>query len=558
VSTSHLRRARHRTTLTKYDPVDAVIVGAGASGATAAKVLTEAGLTVVGLERGPWLKPDQFSGDELKYINRKFLGPDEKLKPRTHRNDENSQAVITRFSPIPNLVGGGTMVWAGWLPRPIISDFNVHSEHGDVSGASLADWPVSYAELEPYYTKVEWEFGVSGLAGANTHEPPRSRGFPCPPYPLTGYGKVFHEACQRVGYNSFPMPQAVVTTPHKGRNPTVHPGFWNEYPDPLTSKSTALTTFIPEALATGRYDLRPESYVRKVSVHKDGMVKGVIYFDQDGNEIEQEGGIVILCCGAIESARLLLMSKSGAFPDGLGNSSGLVGRNAMFHEGVGAVGLFDKGHYPLYGWSGSHVNGASYDLYASDPRRGHILGAVIASRMLGHPINWTFPGRPTWGLAAKDADRDFFNRSVWFGTMVHDLPRETNRVDLDDTVKDAWGLPVARITHEAHSNDIAQGNWAVQRCAELLDAAGASYIFPTHMERITANSYHEAGTARMGRKPTLSVLNEWCRAHDVGNLYVLDASSFPTDLGVNPTLTIMANAWRCSEYIAQMYSKGGV
>lgn len=540
----------------KPEKVDVCIIGAGASGATAAKVLTEAGLKVVALERGPWLKPEQFSGDEMKFLNRNYIWPDEKLKPRTYRPNEDNEAVIRKFSPTPNLVGGGTVHMSGWFPRATKSDFMLHSLHGDIPGASLADWPITYEELEPYYSKVEWEFGVSGIGGANKFEAPRSREYPCPPMPLSQYGKLFHDACDKLGYNSFPMPQAVITKPHKGRQPFNHSGFVQQYGDPTNGRSSALNTFVPEALSTGLYDLRPDSYVREITLDKDGRAKGVIYIDELGREIEQEASIVILCSGAIESARLLLACKSNLFPDGLANSSGLVGKNITLHEYIFAIGLFEKSlHDPIYGWAGSYVNGASFEFYETDHKRGHILGALINASGLGNPVNWTYPGRPTWGAAAKDADRDFFNHSMKLGILVNDLPQETNKVDLDPDVKDAWGLPVARVTHTAHENDLKQANWQVDKNIEILKAAGATKTIPVYMDSVNGNTCHEQGTARMGNDPLKSVLNKWCQAHDVENLYVLDGSCFP-NLGVNPTLTIMANAWRCAEYIAQVHAKG--
>jgi choline dehydrogenase-like flavoprotein len=264
----------------------------------------------------------------------------------------------------------------------------------------------------------------------------------------------------------------------------------------------------------------------------------------------------MLCCGGIESARLLLMSKSKQFSDGLANSSGLVGKNAMFHEYIFAIGLFDQEtHSPLRGWSGSYTNGATYEFYRTDFSRGHILGGIAAGSTLGHPVNWTFPQRPSWGLAGKDADRNFFNHSMKIGVPIQDVPQESNMVDLDPDVTDAWGMPVARITAKAHPNDLAQGTWTIDRCVEILQAAGAAKVMPVYMQDLTGNCSHEMGTARMGDDPARSVVNRWCQAHDVDNLYVLDGSVFPTSLGANPTLTIMANAWRCVEHVVRDQAK---
>jgi choline dehydrogenase-like flavoprotein len=542
------------------DPVDAIVVGLGASGGTAVKVLCEAGMKVVGFDRGPWLRPqDHYSGDELKYINRNYLWPDPNLFPRTLRHDTDTVAEKFPFSPTPQLVGGGTNHWAGWVPRPRESDFMLKSLHGDLPGASLADWPFRYEHLEPYLTKVEWEFGVSGIAGSDANEPFRSKGFPSAPLRPTKWGRKFYDAANKLGINAFPIPHASVTNNHKGREPFNTTSFWNQYGDPSTARSNTLTTFIPEAVATGNLDLRAECFVREVQVDKTGRATGVVYIDPQGNEILQEAKIVILALGAIESARLMLLSRSPLHPDGLGNSSGLVGKNATFHEYLFAVGLFDQEiDDPLHGWTGNYISGGSMDFYETDHDRGHVGGCIISASQTCHPINWVFPGRPQWGQSLKDADRNYFNYAMKIGLILHDLPVEENRVDLDPTVKDAWGLPVARITHKPHVNDVAMGKWQVDKNIEILEAAGARKTVPVYLERMTGNTCHQHGTARMGFDPATSVLNEWGQAHDVDNLFVLDGAGFPTATGVNPTLTMMANTWRCADYIVETYSKGRV
>jgi choline dehydrogenase-like flavoprotein len=541
----------------KPEPAEVVIIGAGASGGTAAKVFTEAGIRVVALDRGPFLRNEQFSGDELKYLNRNYVWPDPQLKPRTYRPDEESPEEEVQFSPTPQGVGGGTIHWGGIVPRMTEDDFRLRSLHGDIPGASLVDWPIEYADLEPYYTRVEWELGTSGLAGANRWEGPRSKGYPTKPVELTHYGRVFAQAMKKMGQSTFPIPQAMVTEPYRGRKAHVNSGFWQQYGDPVGAKSSTANTFIPDALATGLLDLRPDCYVREIILNSDGTAKGVIYTDADGNEVEQLADIVICCAGAIETTRLLQLSKSANHADGLANSSGLLGANATFHEYLFAIGLFDKEVVdPLYPWAGHYMNTMSFDYYQTDYDRGHMLGTLIFASMLGHPVNWTFPGRPTWGQASKDADRDLFNHSMKLGVMVQDLPVESNRVDLDPNVVDAWGLPVARITHTPHANDFAQAKWQVAKNMEILEVAGASKIIPVNLETITGNCCHEMGTARMGDDPSKSVVDKWCQTHDVPNLYIFDGSFFPTSTGVNPTLTIMANAWRCTERIINVRGKG--
>lgn len=535
---------------------DVVVIGTGATGATAAKVLSEAGLKVVGLERGPWLKPEAFSGDEIKYVNRNFLVPDALLNPRTYRQNEEERAELAAFSLLPQMVGGGTVHWAGWFPRPKPSDFIQLSLHGDVPGASLADWPYSYHDLEPYLTKVEWAFGCAGLDGADANCPPRSRPYPMPPMAPTRFGRAFYRACEKLGINAHPIPQAMVTRPFNGREPKHLTGFWNLYGDPSSMRSSAATTFIPDALATGNYEMRTGCYVNRITLDATGQAKGVVYRTEDGAEVEQEGEIVVLAAGAIESARLLFLSATDRFPHGLANSSGLLGRNATFHEYVYATGLFDREvTEPFDGYAGHYLSGGSMQFYESDERRGHINGSIIGASQVGHPINWMLPGRPAWGEAARRADVDYFRHSMKIGVCLHDLPVHDNRVDLDPTVKDAWGLPVIRVTHRSHQNDIALARWQLAKNAEILDAAGATKITSLTHTRCTGNTFHQHGTARMGFDPERSVLNEWCEAHDVPNLYVVDGSGFPTALGVNPTLTMMAHAWRASDYIARHHAR---
>lgn len=538
----------------KPDRVDIVIIGAGASGATAAKVLTERGLQVVALERGPWRKRESFGGDELANVNRYNLWPDPILNPRTFRASAEEEARPDLFCPVPQMVGGGTVHWQGWLPRFTENDFRLRSIVGDVPGTTLVDWPISYADLEPYYTRVEWAFGVSGAGGVNRFEGFRSKDYPCPPLPSTRYGAKFHEGCRKLGYNSFPTPMAALSRPFNGRPATVQSAFAQQHGDPTGTRSSALSVFVPDALKTGRYDLRPDCYVHEITLDDRGRCRSAVYQDADGEFIEQEADLFILSCGAIESARLLLLSRSERFPGGLANGSDLVGRNATFHEFSAAIGVFEA---PIYAWAGGgYVAASSYQFYEHNEKRGHIGGCHIASAGVGIPlpINWNLPGRPAWGAKAKQIDRDFFNHSFAIGMVVHDMPQHDNRVELDDKVKDAWGLPVARITNKIHENDLKMGRWVIDHNAEILEAAGAKDVHRVYINRITGNCSHQHGTTRMGHDANSSVVNQWCQAHEVENLFVVDGGPFPTATGANPTLTIMANAWRVADYIADRYN----
>jgi choline dehydrogenase-like flavoprotein len=533
---------------------DVLIIGAGASGATAAKVLTERGMKVVALERGPWRKRESFGGDELANVNRYNLWPDPILNPRTYREGASGETKIELFCPVPQMVGGGTVHWQGWLPRFTESDFKLRSIAGDVPGTTLVDWPITYADLEPYYTQVEWSFGVSGGGGINKFESFRSKDYPCPPLPATRYAQKFHQGCRKLGYNSFPTPMAALSRPHNGRPVTVQSAFAQQHGDPTGTRSSALSVFVPDALKTGRYDLRPDCYVHEIAVDQHGRCKSAVYQDADGDFIEQEADVFILACGAVESARLMLLSRSRRFPHGLVNDSDLVGRNATFHEYSAAVGVFED---PIYAWAGGgYVAASSFQFYEHDESRGYVGGCHIACAGVGIPlpINWSVPGRPAWGAEAKQLDRDFFNHSFAVGMVLHDLPQHESRVELDEKVRDAWGLPVARITNKIHENDLKMGRWVIDHNAEILEAAGAKKIYRVYPQRITGNCSHQHGTTRMGNDPKTSVLNKWCQAHDADNLFVVDGGPFPTGTGANPTLTIMANAWRVADFIGDRYN----
>ena len=537
------------TIASKPERADVCIIGAGATGATAAKVLTEAGRHVVALEKGPWRTRETFGGDELANVNRYNLWPDPQLNPRTVRTSVDDQAKVELFCPVPQMVGGGTVHWQGWLPRFTPEDFRLRSIAGDVPGTTLADWPISYDELEPYYDKIEWAFGVSGQAGANAYEGWRSRGYPCPPMPQSRYAEKFHKGCAELGWNSFPTPQAALSQPFDGRPPTVVSAFAQQHGDPTGTRSSALNVFIPHALATGRYDLRPESYVRELALDSAGRIRAAVYTDADGRTVEQEADAFVLAGGAIESARLLLMSTSPRFPTGLANGSDLVGRNVTFHEYSASVGTFDD---PIYAWAGGgYVSASSFQFYNHDSSRGFVSGGHIAAAGVGIPlpINWHLPGRPTWGAEAKQIDRELFSHSMAVAMVLHDMPQHENRVDLDPDVVDAWGLPVARITLTPHENDLTQGRFLVDRCGEILEAAGAKTADRVYPTRITGNCSHQHGTTRMGDDPDSSVLDRNCRAHEVDNLFVVDGGPMPTATGANPTLTMMANAWRVADHI---------
>jgi choline dehydrogenase-like flavoprotein len=296
------------------DAVDFVIIGAGAAGGVMSKELSSAGFRVVVLEQGPWLKAADFRHDEVSVGYRSGLTNDHRLQPNTFRSSPREKAKRQPAVEYGRMVGGGSVHFTGnyWRFHP--ADFRERSVFGAVAGADLRDWPIAYEELEPYYAKAEQELGISGLGGSNPFDGPRSKPYPLPPMPVKSSGVLFERGALKLGLHPFPAPVAVLSQPYRGRAACVHCGFCESFGCEMNAKSSTLAALIPAAVKTGRCDLRPQSYVRKIETGKDGRVTGVIYFDQARREIFQRARAVVLCANGAETPRLLLQSKSNLFP----------------------------------------------------------------------------------------------------------------------------------------------------------------------------------------------------------------------------------------------------
>jgi choline dehydrogenase-like flavoprotein len=545
----------------KSEIFDVCVIGTGAGGGVMLDRLTAAGFRVVALERGPHLATSQFDDDELANVIRDQLFSPEQIE--TYRLDAGSPAETGRFNQLAHCVGGTMTHWAAWSWRFREDEFRVLSTEGPVAGASLADWPISYADLEPFYEQAEIDFGVAGSAGANPFQPPRKKGYPNPPHPPRTSSAAFAAAAGKLGHRPFPVPVAINPRPYAGRPACFYGGACRGYGCMIHAKATTFSVSIPRALATGRLDLRPSARVFEIPVDGDGRVTGARYFDAQGKEQEVRARQVVLAANAIGSPQLLLQSTSGAFPHGLANSSGLVGANLTFHLHAGAAFLMEG---PARAFTGFEAQMAVDDLHPSDPERGFIRGGVIAEvNTLNHqPLGWAFTaaGYPHlgrgWGAGLKRHLRGF-SRSVLIGSVLEDLPIESNRVDLDPDVKDRLGLPVPRITHRQHPNDLAMHRWYTKKILEIAEASGASERWSLDtpglglLDEKTAikGNAHFHGTCRMGADPMRSVVNRDCRAHDVPNLWIVDSSVLPTSGGYNPTLTILANAYRVADGFAK-------
>jgi len=317
---------------------------------------------------------------------------------------------------------------------------------------------------------------------------------------------------------------------------------------------------IPDAVATGRCEVRPESYVRKVETDRSGRVTGVIYFDSAKREVFQRAKAVIVAANGAETPRLLLMSASSRFPNGLANSSGLVGRHLMFNGGAIAGGRFE---HPVNGYKGAVVDRIVHDLYQLDPKLGIYGGGGFDFRFDLTPIAFASYGLPSdlprWGPEFKRALRDLYTRTVLAFAHTTSLPIPSNTISLDPTVKDAWGLPAIRVTFREHPNDLKLYRYFMDRSKDLLDAAGATRRWEQPFgEEGGLPSPHLLGTCRMGRDPTKSVIDADHRAHDVPNLFLVDGSSFVTGGRGQPTLTIQALAFRAADRVTGLAKRGNL
>jgi len=441
-----------------------------------------------------------------------------------------------------------------WRFREI--DFIEKSRLGAISGTGLEDWPITYRDLEPYYTKAEWELGISGEPGP--FDPPRTRPYPLPPLPVKSSGVLFERGARALGLHPQPAPLAILSQPFHGRPACQHCGYCLGFGCEFRAKSSTLYTVIPIAEATGRCEVRPNSYVRRIEVDKQGRVTGATYFDENKKEQFQRARAVVLCCNGSETPRLLLLSASSRFPSGLANSSGVVGKYLMFNGYSSASGVFER---PLNEFKSVTATRVLYDFYESDPKRGFYGGGAPDARSFAYPTIFALGGlphdAPSWGAGYKRILRDYYTRTMNVDGHSTSLPLETNSISLDPEMKDPWGLPAMRVTYRDHPDDLAMMRFLQDRAIEILEAAGARRTWRQPVQE-TNLAAHLLGTCRMGDDPRASVVDRYHRAHDVRNLFICDGSSLVTGGRGQPTATIQALAYRAGEHIAQFARRGEI
>ena len=522
--------------------VDILIVGAGASGAAVAWSLSNCELSIVCLEQGDYAKVNSYPSTrpdwELDKLEKFNPNPNvRKLDADYPINDAESPISIANY----NGVGGSTVLFSGHFPRFHPSDFRVKTLDG-----LCEDWPINYADLEPYYRLNDSMIGVSGLEGDPAYPPISDL---MPPVPLGKMGEKLGEGFNSLGWHWWPSYSAIITKRKGSREPCINLGPCNTG-CAQGAKSSADVSYWPLAIKNG-VELRTQCRVSKILVNEFGRVKGVIYFDENGDERIQRARIVILACNGVGTPRLLLNSASEIFADGLANRSGLVGRNLMLHPCGYVEGIFPEKLYSSLGPQGCCI--FSQEFYETDLTRGFVRGYTMQALRGPGPLEYALSASVRrelpWGQNHHEYFASHYEHTAHIAIIAEDLPEPSNRVILDPALTDADGIPAPKIIYALSDNSKKILAHGMNKGRALMSAAGATRSSAFGPVRHTG--WHLMGTTRMGNDPEKSVVNSYGQSHDVPNLFVVDSSVFVTSAAVNPTSTLQAIALRSASYIKE-------
>jgi gluconate 2-dehydrogenase alpha chain len=562
------------------EKTDVVIVGVGAAGGILAAELGKAGMKVIGLERGPRLTTADFSAhDELRYFQRQELRPNVKRQPVTWRPNANARAIPLPILNYGNQAGGGTVHYGTLSWRFHEDDFRPRSQSIERYGASaipqdssLADWPLTYADLEPFYDRAEYELGVSGKAGnlqgrkidgGNVFEAPRRREYPLPALLADQSGVLFEAGARKLGYHPFSSPRAILSQPYQERSGCTYCGFCQSFGCHVGAKGSILVTKLPEADATGNFKLLTGTMCYRLNSDNSGRVTGVAYYGPDGSDNTIEAELVILAPFIYDNTRLLLLSKTEKFPNGLANSSGHVGKHLMAHLGPRVFATFDDRFVNIY--MGPSAQKHSLDDFDADnfdhAGMNFIRGGQVSvtpvdleAGPIGAAISMTPPpGIPRWGAAYRDFLAKYFTRHAAIVAQTENLPYADQTIDLDPDVRDQYGLPAPRLTYDwRRPNELARVEFLLRKLEGIGHAMGATQVWRAPQSQGIPGAHHEGGT-RMGSDPKTSVVNRYGQSWDIPNLFIIGSSTFPSMSGFNPTLTIQALAYMSADAIVTRY-----
>ena len=550
---------------------DVCIIGSGAGGGPVALELARAGYDVVVLEKGPWFTERDFYKDELACCRRSVYTPN--LKDEQHviedyagKNPDGSYKFIAEANSESgwdfwngNCVGGSSNFMSGYFYRLKPQDFRLLTEFGPIKGANVADWPITYDELEPYYTKVETEVGVSGMAAPHPFAEPRSsKDFPYPPtqeHPIT---KLIDRACQQMQLHSLRTPRAILSQAEGQRRACEYSGFCGSYGCSSGAKGSSRAALLDKAIATGKCHIIAHAKVNRLLSDQKGKVIAAEYVDKNNQQQKLDAKIFVVACQAIETSRLLLLSTGPKHPHGLANRYQQVGRNLLFSAGGSGYGEFA---YEKFGdelkTRGPFVNRGLQDWYfINDKKLGKAKGGTI-DFLLRHPnaigrannLKWDDDDKLIWGSALKQKLKNEFTRtqSLRFEVFNDWLPTDNCFVSLDKRVTDKWNTAVAKIRVGYHDHDLLIAEYLSDKARMVLQQMGAVNIRGSVSGSPPPNLV--AGGCRFGTDPRHSVLDQDCRAHGVDNLFITDGSFMPTGGSVPYTWTIYANAFRVADVL---------
>ncbi|WP_233531164.1 GMC family oxidoreductase [Antrihabitans sp. YC2-6] len=530
---------------------DAVVIGSGPSGAIMTYTLAEAGFKVVCLEQGDWVNPSDYPGNkpEWELLIQKQWAHDPNV--RQFASDYPLDVSASAIAPsMFNGVGGSTVYYGAEWPRLLPSDFHVRTLDGVAD-----DWPITYAELAPDYDEIDAFMGVSGLGGDPAY--PDGLDYPLPPMPIGKGGMRAAAGMNKLGWHWWPGTNAIPSQKFKAMSACARWGVC-EWGCPESAKASADIAWWPHALKSGA-TLVTGARVRRIETRSDGRADAVLWLDRHGVEHRQRANAVVVCANGVGTPRLLLLSDSTAHPDGLGNSSGLVGKNLMLHPNPGVTGYYDDDLDSWKGPSGQNIH--SMEFYDTRPEHDFVRGIKMMTLPTPGPLNAIETRREAstfdelWGPAIHHAARSHARGIIW-AANTEDLPEEHNRVTLDPKLVDNHGIPAPKVSYTIADNTWKLIKFAVDRMEEVHAASGAAETFP--VEVMPDLPGHLLGTARMGNDPATSVVDSYGRMHDSPNVFVADGSVFVTSGSANPTATISALALRIAKNLVRTAKDGTV
>ena len=552
--------------MNKSKPVfDICIIGSGAGAAPVAYELVNAGYQVCMLEKGGFYRETDFFKDEMLVRKNRFQSraPDELHIIEPPQEDGSFSAQSTSQFWGGNIVGGASNFMSGYFHRLKPVDFRLLDEFGPIEGANIANWPIRYEDLEPYYTRVEQTIGVSGKVVAHPFLEPRStRDYPFSPtleHPIAAH---FDQVTQKMGLHPLPMARAILSTPWQGRQSCEYSGFCGSYGCHSGAKGSARAALLQGLVGKKNFHLITHAKAYQINTDNKGRARSVDYYDHNGQSQRVLARFFDIACYAIESARLLLLSKGGKHPHGIGNRYHQIGKNLHCCAGGTGHGIFDVAQLTpqqaqAFKQRGPFWNRALQDWYIIEDKK------IFGKRVKGGTIDFVFdPPAPAmrannlkWdennnlGSALKQRLKNDFTQKLDFKFEVFCdwLPNDNCFVDLASDIRDKWGSPVARVRVGYHPHDLQVGRYLVQRGKEVMKAMGAREVHGAAFSEPTSNLI--AGGLRFGRDPKSSALNPDCQIHDCENVFVTDGSFMPNGGSVTPTFTIYANAFRVADIL---------